>query len=91
LQSISSVSSRLTSTSRPPTSRIADWHVSTDKLKSRIDDNAITVAVGFPPLRYLTKRWICQYSVGKSVCSCRVRSNNWSSSSSSSSLDASDS
>lgn len=92
LQSISSVSSKFTRTSKPPTSRIANWQISTDRLKSRIDESAITVAVGFPPLRYLTNRCICQYSVGKSVCSCRVRSNNWSSSSSSSSsLDSSDS
>ena len=43
-------------------------------------------------LRYLTNRCICQYSVGRSVWSCRVLSSNWSSSSSSSSsLDSSDS
>ena len=49
LQSISSVSSKFTRTSNPPTSRMANWQVSTERLKSRIDDNAMTVAVGFPP------------------------------------------
>lgn len=49
LHLISSVSSRLISTSSPPTSRIASWHVSCPRLKSLIAHNAIIVAVWFPP------------------------------------------
>ena len=53
LQPISSVSSKLIRISKPPTSRMTNWHISTDKLKSRMEDNAMTVTVGLSPLRYL--------------------------------------
>lgn len=49
LQRISSVSSRLIRTSRPPTSLIASWQVSCAKLKSRMEHSAMTVAVWLPP------------------------------------------
>lgn len=48
LHLISSVSSRLISTSSPPTSLMASWHVSCKRLKSRMAHRAIMVAVWFP-------------------------------------------
>lgn len=49
LHLISSVSSKLMRTSRPPTSRMASWHVCWAKLKSLMEHRAITVAVWLPP------------------------------------------
>ena len=48
LHLISSVSSRLISTSSPPTSLMANWHVSCRRLKSLMAHRAIMVAVWFP-------------------------------------------
>ena len=81
LHFISSVSNKLIKTSRPPTSLIANWQASCDKLKSLMLHSAIMVAVWLPPFRYLTSFCICQYSDGKSDWSWRPRSASSSSSS----------
>ena len=49
LHFMSSVSRRLMSTSRPPTSRMANCEASCDKLKSRMLHKAMMVAVWLPP------------------------------------------
>lgn len=51
LHLISSVSSRLISTSSPPTSLMANWQVSCWRLKSLIAHRAMIVAVWFPLYR----------------------------------------
>lgn len=69
LHLLSLVSKRLIKTSNPPTSRIANWHVSWERLKSRIAHKAMTVAVWFPPyeqwpkgaLQLMTKNDIVSY------------------------------